>query len=500
MPVKRSSSAATALSASSIVQGRYVVGISWHALVTRGRAGGWARRRARAQGANWFVHPQGGRCVGAALLPTLSPWRLLLAGRTAPSHYAMAWLAALSCVEEIAFFALRVPGETRVWTCAVADGMPLNGFDALVPPQEVPAILQALLQRCGIDLGQCAVHGDADGLPAGAQALSWAAVALHGPNEPGARLRPILRFPGWRTAPPRTAPVPGEESGDTPRQALVGAQDGARGTPVLRRALLLVGALTLTGAAWAVLQLRRDGALAPRSQGDTGSGALQGGASGTEVDPAAEKARAIAQWAVGRAEPGPAALRSLLQAVEAAPARLAGWQLMALECRLAGKAWQCRALFERPAQSPPEATTAALLAALPAGWIAHPRSLERVETEFALDVAAALGNLRIERLQTASWHRVHTASTLQRMQRALTGVQLGEFAPGTPAAGAVAVPVVTSTLQLSGPLRSLALQDLLGLEVSWNSLTVQLAPTQAPPDLRTSTLAMRLTGEIHALP
>ena len=498
--MKRSSSAHSPMSASTIVQGRYVVGISWHALVTRGRAGGWARRRARAQGANWYVHPQCGRCVGAALLPTVSPWRLVLAGRTAPSHYAMAWLAALACVEEIAFFALRVPGETRVWTCAVADGMPLNGFDALVPPQEVPAILQALLQRCGIDLTQCAVHGDADGLPAGAQALSWAAVALHGPNEPGARLRPILPFPGWRTAHPRTAPEPVHKNGDTPRQTRFGARDGTRVTPVLRRPLFVAGALMLTGAAWAVLQLRRDGALAPRSQGDTGSGALQGGVSATEVDPVAEKARAIAQWAVGRAEPGPAALRSLLQAVQAAPARLAGWQLTGLECRLAGKAWQCRAVFERPAQSPPDATTAALLAALPTGWTAHPRSLDRVETEFALDVAAVLGTLQPEGLQTASWHRVHTASTLQRIQRALTGVQLGEFVPGIPAPGGVAVPVVTSTLQLSGPLRSLALQDLWSLEVSWNSLTVQLAPTQAPPDLRTSMLAMRLTGEIHALP
>jgi hypothetical protein len=118
-------------------------------------------------------------------------------------------------------------------------------------------------------------------------------------------------------------------------------------------------------------------------------------------------------------------------------------------------------------------------------------------------------------LQPVAWHRIHTASALQEMQRALMRVQWSDFAPlapatatstraqtSTPAPVANATgSVMSSVVQLSGPLRSIDHPQLADLQVSWNTLVVQLAHGASQvPDLRTSALVMQLSGEVHATP
>ncbi len=479
-----------------------MLGLSWFSIVAgRGDPGAAARRRARAAGANCYLLALAQPCVGATRLASALWWQSMLGGRTAPPLHAAAWLAASLTSDRTAFFALRVPGIERLWVCAVADGLPLNGFDLLVDSSDVPILVERLLQRRGISPGQCTLHGDAEGLPWRAQALSWASVAAQAPNLPESRLHAIIPTP-WLAL--RSEPADRPARPPAIRSSSTWPTLPERGSAT-RRLLLCGGVLGLPAAIWALTTDSRESpseAVLPPAPA----------AAQTEPDAAVD---VLARWAADRPAPGHALLQPLRDVLLAMPTRVAGWHLGEVACRLSASTWRCTAAFERSPVASPEATTRALLAALPRKWSANPRSLDRVDATFEIGLAQPTAPMRPLALQPVAWHRIHTASALQEMQRALMRVQWSDFASLTPATATstraqtstpapvadATAPVMSSVVQLSGPLRSIELPQLADLQVSWNTLVVQLAHAASQvPDLRTSALVMQLSGEVHATP
>jgi len=417
--------------------GGLVLGLHWSPLIG-GDPDRLARRRVRDLRASHFVC--GGSpatAVGCARLPRA-------AGRAAggPLYSAAQAFAALYAGTTAAIL-LDVPPH-GAWLAAVHRGAVIARSDRFY--SSVDQARQALAELSRLYPG-LAVHGAAEPPSVGLSALGAGMTSA-------AQLRPAGRWHERWPLPLRVAAV-----------ALAG----------------------VWGAQQAVSWARNGGASPERT---------------AQVAPAQAWDGAIAAYAQGiRVQGGRQAAR-IFASFQALPVVVRGWSLREAACQASSAAWQCRASYARAGR---DAANDTLAAAVPAGWQLRFQPLDRAELRWDLPDAGSA--LDWNRLAAPAATDLRLASALQRVRPAFVRIELGASRPASfpppqdnrgqalPRPAGMPSPHVR-TVELQGPLRSFALLPYDAVPVSWQSVRLEVVPTQRA-DLTSSLLMASLQGIVH---
>lgn len=463
---------------SEIISDRYVVGMAWRPIVAGvgGSPAVLARRKARADKGNWYSHTDRQTQVGIATLPKRTKVgkgeSLQSAGRLAGARASL----------NTAFFALSLdeaglPGQA--WTCGLDKHFPVNGFDAVVPVEQVRDQLEAFIERQQVRAEEIVVYSDlADYLQVNEHA-SWADDITSGQHE---------------DATTAVRPVTGG--------LLDGASQG-------KRTLVYVGVLGVVGFfAWDQYSQ------ASRAREIARARAMQ-------ADPTVEWNATMLRWAAAQGGHGAQALHALRKAIGAVPTNVANWALADVACEKGLEAWICRATFDRTKHLKRDPTTAQFHAQRPQSWAvvseagaAARSSVDTIVASFSVPVDSK--PLALAALQPMRWHEINTVSALQRASRAFVQVGMDPFrsaldptlagrmeppkgADGTalPLPAGMAAPVVSS-ITLNGPMRSLDLEEISSLDVSWRAFTFSFATSAAKPSLTSSSITVAAQGNVYA--
>ncbi len=457
---------------SEIIQG-VVVEMTWATLVARGDLPKLARQRARREKGNWFSHLGHEATVGIAQIKgrvKLAKGDFLsaggrLVGPTSPSGTA--------------FFAINIPdagqpGPIRVWVCGVANGVPVNLFDRVVSEVEAPQVLEAFLQRREVDVEDCAIHGDAGGMPSSMAPMSWDDLARLCSSTEAAKLKPV-------------------------RQS---AFDGMSNQ----------GKLGVVAAGLAIAAYLAYGEY---DKANRRKMALSGAAQAVHVNPHEEWAKAVVQWASTKVEPGPAPLLLLRRGLATVPVEVAGWALSEINCTLAAQGgWTCSAAFE-PLNDSIDTLTGEFLRQRPAEWVVVPKGLKRIDVVFSF--VESLPRMSAQGLKTVAWHMQNTTSMLQSSMRGFTAIAFDDFVPAQIAApvgpdggvigmpsGVIGMPSdfklpAVAQVRLAGPLRSMDLQSIQDLPAVWTRAVVKIVRQSSALDAKTSSITIEARGEIYAI-
>lgn len=456
---------------SEIISGRYVVGMAWRPIVAGagGSPAALARRRARADKGNWYSHADRQTQVGIATLP-----KRLKVGK-GKGLQAAGRLAGARASLNTAFFALSLDEAGlagQAWICGVAKHLPVNGFDAVVPVEEVRAQLDAFLERQQASAEEVVVYGDlADYVPVNEPA-SWASdIASSRHEDATTALRPVTGG------------------------MLDGLSEG-------KRMLVYAGVLGLVGVvAWDQYSQ------ASRARAVAQARAMQ-------ADPTTEWNVAMLRWAAAQGGHGADALSALRAAVGALPTSVANWALATVECAKGIDAWVCKATFDRTKRLKLDPVSSGFYAQRPASWTVVSKSMDTIEASFRVPVNSK--PLTLDAIQPLAWHELNTISALQRASRAFGQVTVDPFrsaldptlagrmeAPRGPDGTAMAMPPgmhepVVSTISLTGPMRSLDLGEIRRLDVSWHSFTFNFGTRAAKPSLTASSITVAAQGNLYA--
>lgn len=221
------------------------------------------------------------------------------------------------------------------------------------------------------------------------------------------------------------------------------------------------------------------------------------------VDAAAAWSDAVAASARPHAVHGVAGLGALLDAVHEAPADLAGWRLIQIDCRPAKAHWSCRSRYRREGDS----DNLDFLAAAHPHWTVSFDPMEGAEAGWSAPMSALpLGAVALHRPQhNEAW----LMSALQAMLPAFSELRL-EAPQALPLSAPLdeqrrplpRPPEVAGyrrrALRVQAPLRSLGLLLPETVHVSWERFQLQIAPVDSPT-LRSSSLRVSLSGVLYEI-
>lgn len=461
---------------SELIRGRYVVGLTWFSIVTKGDPGKQARQRAIKDGANWVAHKGLETSAGLAKLPrkTRPPkdGKFLALGRIAAARSAYGacfYVITLPVDAAGAAGAADSGAAGEIWTCGVVDGVPINQFEGVVAAAGVAPRYERFLQARGVKPEDCTLLGDATGVPgldAEIERVTWAELVTDLPED-------------------------GEFAALQPsRPSLVDSV-----SPRMRAVLLSALGLVAVFYGWDEYQKyarHQQQLLHPV----------------VHKDPAAEWTRVISGWAATKPAAGSQGLVKLLEAVSKAPVELVNWDLTRMDCKVNAANWVCVGVYDRTRAKALDPTTGGFIQARPAQWVVTPKSLDLLEVNFSVPLGASGAD--IAAMQPIAWHLEHTADKLQKASRAFAGATMNAFTPVQLAAPrkedgtAMDVPagisrLAESAVVLTGPMRSLDLDDVQQLPVSWTSLSMVFAPaTVNRASLNYSAVMVEAKGNIYA--
>lgn len=449
---------------SELIQGRYVIGMAWTTLVAVKPDGlpKAAKQWASKQKANWFAQYGSETSVGAATLGRKD--------KPAKGEYFYAGARIVAQLNAFGpqFYALNLPADSphagKVWICGVINGSPSSRFDEIVSEVEAPQRFEEWLASSGVSVDEAGINGDASGMPPSINPMSW---------------DDAMRVVGDGAA-VRLQPTAGSFFDKlTPQQRAGGF-------------LLLVAVAAWYG--WGEYRKYR-----------TRQERLKQAA--MAMDPVVEWGNALRKWAGARRAPSGEPLLVLRRAMALVPSEVAGWDLQRMQCSMAQTGWTCIGIFDRTRNVAFDPTTGDFLAKRPQEWRVTPKSLDQLEVNFQVPLAQP--GFDFSKAQDTTWHMQNTATALQKGFRAFSSVQLGAFTaaqldpPRKPDGTALEQPPnfqkpMVASLSMQGPMRSIDLEEIGSLPVTWNTASITLNRGGDQPSIVSSAVMIEAKGEIYA--
>ena len=205
---------------------------------------------------------------------------------------------------------------------------------------------------------------------------------------------------------------------------------------------------------------------------------------------------------LARRQSGLASAESLLKTLYAVPAHVQGWTLLHIVCQAETVRWACQAVYVRGQGG---ANNKVFFRSLPSDWRLHVVALDQVRARWY--AAGSDVPLRLADLHDADTTDRQLLSALQGVEPAFERITLGQaealtLAPPAleGASASVRPPSIPGlsrrSLQLSGPLRSVALVLSHAQAIVWHRLELAYH-AESNVSLRESRIRITLTGDIH---
>lgn len=355
--------------------------------------------------------------------------------------------------------AIALPDQ-RVWVCAIAEGMVVNGFDFVESAAEASQRVRDFAKR--YPEGSIAYYGDLlpDSQYMNLQELQEIAVA----HESCAM-----------------APV--------------------RKNELERKRLILIGVGILA------LGVAKVGFDKYQAHKQAEAARLAAEASVPQVSAQEAWDKGVAQWLESSSQATPNALSQVLGAVQKIPLDISTWTFKAADCNRAGKQWACTVQYERIPGL--RGSTESFLASIPGDWKASWGAMDKASATFTTQAEANKVDLAM--LVEAPKASLPLLSHFQSNSRAFIKLDIGPAAavPITPAPQPDGKPtvvdpstikpvIVSMEVTAAGPLRSMHV--LTGQQISWRVLKFARTDKITPDSPEKSVLMVtEAKGDIYAL-
>lgn len=205
---------------------------------------------------------------------------------------------------------------------------------------------------------------------------------------------------------------------------------------------------------------------------------------------------------LGQKQSGVVGAKALLQTLYQVPANIKGWSLLHVICQAQGARWDCQSAYTRGHKGVDNET---FFRSMPAAWQVQVVALDQIRVRWHIEHLDA--PLKLAVLQSRDATNRGLVSALQRIEPAFERISLGQAEAlqvvpslqdsATVVARPLSIPgVARRSLELSGPLRSVALLQAHAHSISWNRIELAYRP-ETVVGLRESRMHIVLTGDIH---
>jgi hypothetical protein len=433
-------------SPSSIVAGKYAVGLTWRPLISKGQTNLLALKKAKDEKAKNFVHDGSSPVVGLAYFSKA----------TAPARnqtvYSLASMAAKACPAGEAVFVINVHEPTGWWIGSSVNGLPVA--DAFVTsPDEVHPIAQKFIEARKTPT----FFGDVSQLP---DSLELELDQLEAYAKPESMVRGAqTKLPGW------IYPV----------------------------AVLLLAFLAYKKAMpmWEA----HLAALHPVTP--------------PEVNALAEWTTATNAWLAGIKRPVGTNMVVLRTALFGLPTQVGGWDLHAASCVAAAK-WRCTVTYKRPISMASSATNRTFEDARPASWKVTWKGASELQAVFEVDGTLNTQLAVKPYIVPLKQYQVDTYSEFQEISKIFGKVEVTEMAPAEiaipkmPDGQPVPRPgpeqlaeFFRAGVSFSGPFRNLEMVELTKAPIFWREVSLSRAKSEKL-SLLASEFQSVFRGDIYA--
>ena len=445
------------LEISTLVNERYVIGVTWRSIINRGSMGALAKKRAKEEtGSNYYSHFGDQKYVGAALI------------KNAPADGEMFSLAKIFTkrIPSFGFNLACIRLETDVyWVCVVENGVPR--FDKVVRGEaEVRKVYEKYRE---------------DAIEAGVQAFGDGSVEFQDMQSVSFEDLAVGRDEECQFLPLSTKTDP--------------------------RIFAAVGVLVLGGGAffgWTYYNKIQAEKEAARRAAEEAAAAL------TPAQVEMTWKRQVDKFISDRKVIDHEGLNELRNVILHFPVRLGGWQTNTYTCGLSVPNWKCLATFTRAQNQEVFPTNRTLIDAKPPGWDVSFKSLNEAQVVFSFP--AVTRSLSRDDLIVNSAFQVDSVAGVQTFASYFTSLTLGDakkekIPQPTAPSGEPIEPIKTQPSELSrydlsinGPLRNTYLFDSKAPKVFWSSAEVKAEPSvDNSANFRRSIVSVTLKGEMYAL-
>lgn len=441
---------------SVLIKQRYVIGVTWRAIINRGAMGVLAKKRAKEEvGTNYYAHYGEQKYVGAALI------------KDAPNDGEMYSLAKIFMKRLPSFGYHLVCIQVSLdawWVCVIESGTPR--FDKVLHKEsEVRHIVSKYEEDSGE--GGLQTYGDGSIELADIQSLSFEDLASGRDDE--ALFTPL----GQKTDP---------------------------------RIYVFAGVALLLGGAffgWTYYNRIKAEQEAARRAAEEAAAAL----TPVQMDAAWEKQfiKVLSEKRVV----DHAGLTDLRNVLLQLPLTVGGWRTGNFTCTLINPNWKCLAVFARSKDLAEGATNKTLVDNKPPGWDVAFKSLGEAQVTF-LFPAVIRGMTKTDLVPAAAF-QIDSISAVQTYANYFSTLTVGELAkeklpPPIAPNGAPVDPVKTQPTELqrvevvvNAPLRNTYLFDEKAPKVFWQTVELKASPTlSGTADFRSSIVNVTIKGEMYA--
>lgn len=442
---------------STLINDRYVIGVTWRAIINRGSMSALAKKRAKEEvGANYYTHFGDQKYVGAALI------------KSVPSDGEMFALAKILTGRVPSFgfnlTCLQIELDTW-WVCVIEGGIPR--FDKVVRGEDE---VRKVFGKYKEDAQEAGIQVFSDGSLEfhDTQSMSFGDITAGYDEE--------SKFQSLKT---KTDP----------------------------KIFALLGLVVVAGGGffgWTYYNKIKAEEEAARRAAEEAAAAL----SPEQVAIAWKKQ--VDKFFFDRKVVDHEGLTDLRNVLLNLPTKVGGWQTNTFACALSVPNWKCLSTFVRAKNLEFVPTNKSLMDAKPPGWEVAFKGLGEAQISFAFP--AFLRGLDRADTVTLNDFKVDSVSLVQTYANYVSTLSLSDPAKekipaptapnGTPIDPIPAQPseVAKFDVAITAPLRNTYLFDANAPKIFWNSVELRADPVPIPrADFRTSNVTVTIKGQMYAV-